>query len=655
MKTFPTTLLVPLACLLMGISANAASFMPKDIDSFDGMKVYQLGNSHTDSIREELAGLVGAAGKAYRYGTHTIPGAPLRWLRDHPDDSFDHLREHAWDAVTLQTYNSTTEEEIQAAIAYSAAALEGNPDVHILLYTIWPKEEDWDTPPHGRSEEWTETVAARIREAHPDARVSVAPTSLTTRRFGNMADAGLIPGLSGRRDLYGDPGHLGRYGAYGIAVAMYAILYQASPLGLPSQVMEARGGQPQEAVAYDVGEETAAAIQRMIWDTLAEYPHDGLDTGMVINSGFMPPALVGRPYSEPLPIINAPESLNVQLAAGELPQGLHLEGHTIVGTPTEETASSFTVRAEAGGQTAERELKLYSERERPLEIVIAEELDLARDQYLITQLETQGAIGGRVKWAVADGRLPNGLRLADSGLLLGTPGETGTFTPILQATDNHPDGPRSAQEELRIVVGPASPDAYRVPRTAQKIENDGKLDEPFWDFQPIYDADGNAVAHLSVVYYQGEKRPDKDRDFYIALRVAEPDKFPYPRESVHLYFDLAHNREVIYNEDDLHVVFPIENDRLRADVVQGYKHSHAFRRASGMTNDDGSWQMELELSSGFFAGFNVHTFLVPNTTYGFNIAIGSQDDPEQRVYWRGDAGVDKDTTGFGSLVIEEIE
>ncbi|MFP4382315.1 MAG: hypothetical protein ACLFUS_17575, partial [Candidatus Sumerlaeia bacterium] len=151
--------------LILSLASELAAynFVPGDIDERQGPKVYQLGNSHTDSMREELAGLAVAAGhKGYAFGTHTIPGAPLRWLKGHPSNSFEMLKKHAWDFVIMQSYNSTTEEEIQAAIDYAKAAREGNPKVHIIMYSIWPNSEDWDEPTLGRREEWNEGVAARI-------------------------------------------------------------------------------------------------------------------------------------------------------------------------------------------------------------------------------------------------------------------------------------------------------------------------------------------------------------------------------------------------------------------------------------------------------------------------------------------------------------
>jgi hypothetical protein len=38
---------------------------------------------------------------------------------------------------------------------------------------------------------------------------------------------------------------------------------------------------------------------------------------------------------------------------------------------------------------------------------------------------------------------------------------------------------------------------------------------------------------------------------------------------------------------------------------------------------------------------------------GFDIVIGSVEDPQQRGYWFGDPPIEEDTSGFGSLIIEE--
>ncbi len=646
-------------CLALCMAAigivNAASFVPKDIDETKGLKVYQIGNSHTDSIREHLCGLIGSAGHMdYRFGTHTIPGAPLRWLKAHPGDSFEDLKNHAWDVVTLQSYNSTTEEEIQAAIDFSKAAYEGNPEVRIIMYSIWPNEENWDEPTLGRREEWNEGVAKRIREAIPGIEVSVAPTSLIIRRLGNMADAGLIPDMKTRRDLYNDPGHMGPNGRYAISCALYAMMYQKSPVGLPSQVNEASFGRPREEVRLDMGAEKALAIQNLVWDTLAEYPHDGVDTGMVINSGRMAPAIVGRAYDEPLPIVNAPAKPEWTIVSGALPEGLQLKDGRIVGTPKTEAKAVFTVQAKVGETIDKREMTLLADPDLPLTIPEQDMVIEHADDYIMTTLQAQGAIG-RVTWEKVDGELPIGFKMVDSGLIMGTPGKPGTYEVTFQATDKHPDGPRTAKKSVAVKVGPLREDVLAVKPVDFELDRKQKLLEQPIESIPVQkvlrDSQGNEVARFGIAWHPDPKKP-KSSQFMVVVWV-KPDSAgdQIPNESVHVYIDMMHNRELIYNEDDLHLMIKPESKSSRANTIQGYKR---VRRPKGKEDlPDGGWVTAFFLTGKTFAGRGVHTEFGPDITYGFNLAVGSIDDPAKRVYWHGSAKSDTDTSDFGSIVIAE--
>ncbi len=644
-----------IALLLTSSVLFGGTFVPKDIDERKGPKVYQLGNSHTDSIREKLCGLVGAAGHTdYTYGTHTIPGAPLRWLKGHPNDSFDRLKKHAWDVVTLQSYNSTTEEEIQAAIAYSKAAYEGNPRVRIIMYSIWPNEENWDKPTLGRREEWNEGVAKRIREAIPEIDVSVAPTSLIIRRLGDMADAGLVPGMKTRRDLYNDPGHMGPNGGYAICCAMYAMIFQKSPVGLPSTVNEVRYGRPTGEPKFDVGADKARAIQNLVWDTLAEYPHDGVDTGMVINSDRMPPAIVGRAYDQALPVVNAPAKPEWRIVAGKLPSGLKLEDGRIRGTPEAETKAVFTVQAQAGEAMDKREITLLADPNLPLTIPDQDMAIEHADDYVMTTLKANGAIG-RVTWETIDGELPIGFKMVDSGLIMGTPGKPGTYPVTVQATDKHPEGPRTTKKTVTFKVGPISEDVLAIKPVPFELDRQKKLTEQPIENIPVKevlkDAQGNEVARFGLAWYQDPKKAKNNQFMVVVWMKPDSTSAGIPNESVHVYIDMRHNRELIYNEDDLHIMITPDSRSSRAQTVQGYKRVRKPKASEELP--DGGWVTAFFFTGKTFAGRGVHTQFGPNITYGFNLAVGSKDDPQKRVYWRGSAKSDKDTSDFGSIVISK--
>jgi hypothetical protein len=383
---------------------------------------------------------------------------------------------------------------------------------------------------------------------------------------------------------------------------------------------------------------------------------------MVINSGYMAPGVVGHRYDQPLPVVNAPQEPRWTIQDGKLPAGLQLADGRIQGTPTEAAEADLKLKAAAGQQTAQRTVRLIVDPDLPLEIP-GQDLDLnvARTTYFYHNFKATGGVG-RVTWSVAHGQLPPGLKLVDSGLLMGTPGAKGTFEMTVQAVDQHPAGPRTATRELTIKSGPAPANSIHARRVTEKWQQDGKLDEEFWKLNRVLkDAKGNEVARFDVVWFEDpeNRRPAKTRDLILAVRITGTSTDALPLESIHMYLDTRHNREIIYNEDDLHWVAYAATNRqgekvVGDDVVQGYKGSNAFDQA-GVVEDDRPVVMEVEVSRKVFAGHGVHTTFGPNNTYGFELAVGSREDPEKRAYLFSGPKADRDTSVFGNLVIEPAE
>jgi hypothetical protein len=90
----------------------------------------------------------------------------------------------------------------------------------------------------------------------------------------------------------------------------------------------------------------------------------------------------------------------------------------------------------------------------------------------------------------------------------------------------------------------------------------------------------------------------------------------------------------------------------KQEIVQGYRAMKRFDKAVKL-NDDGTWQAEIEIHNRGFEQNDVFKEFGPHATYGFDIAIGSVEAPQQRGYWFGDPSIEEDTSGFGSLIIEE--
>lgn len=663
-----TLMLLSLASLLF-FSGQVTAQNDEKKDNAEPTRVYRLGNSHTNSVREEFVGLVGAIGHPFKHGQHTVPGAPIWWLFDrNPGESMEDLKNNPWDVVIFQTYNSTTDNEKQSIAGYVKAAQEGNPDVRVILYTIWPRDKSLTLLPGdewfneedlaeewGRYEGWTEEVAEYLKGEFPDLNVAVAPTSLVIRMIGGLADAGLIPAMQGYDNLTQDAGHMGLYGGYAIGCTFAAMIWDESPIGYPHQMLEQnrRDGGFTEEVALEVDPDAALAMQKVVWDILAEYEKDNLDTGLWINAGRMIPALVGKNYDRPIPVVNAAGDVKFEVTAGELPAGLSLQGGNLVGTPSDTGLSEFTVKADDGTSQVERQMVLAVEKEVPLSVPPVEHT-LKADEYIQEQLETEGAIG-KASWKLVEGELPAGLILLPSGLVKGTPAEEGDFSVTVEASDRHPEGARTAQGQLKIEVGPPSEGTVIVPLVDLTVDSNEplegqNLDQLSFDHQ-IKDTEGNVVAEFALAAYPGderfrEKRPTKFQDLIIAARIKEENSMGYPMESIHIHMDTDHTREVIYNEDDEHWVIPKGG---RRDLVQGYRPQRILRSRTEET--EGGWIFAATHSMP--SGFGVHHIDTP-VTYGFNVAVGSKDDPEQRYYWRGDSSTVKDTSNFGSILIPEI-
>jgi hypothetical protein len=254
---------------------------------------------------------------------------------------------------------------------------------------------------------------------------------------------------------------------------------------------------------------------------------------------------------------------------------------------------------------------------------------------------------------VVEGELPSGLALKKSGLIMGTPAEQGRFDVVVRATDRHPEGPRTAEGTVTFTVGPPSEGTIRLPAKGVTVDTGEPLEEqdlsPFSFDNVITDAEGNEVARFALSTYLGpgsEKRPGRFDHLTLIVKVPPQREAEYPMESVHVYLDPIHNREVIYNEDDMH--YMVRRDGRR-ELIQGYRPTRHFRSTSEV-HEDGSWTAAITLSMANFMGYGVHAMEMP-VTYGFDLAVGSEDDPVKRCYWRGNPSSDTDTSVFGSILV----
>lgn len=170
-----------------------------------------------------------------------------------------------------------------AALAYwAAAAARGNPEARIYLYETWHRLDDpagWlDRLDADLPALWQGRLLAGAMAAPGAPVIRLIPAGQVMAALVRAAEAGQVPGLSSREALFArapdgslDPIHLNDLGAYVVALTHFAVLYGQSPEGLPHALMRA-DGTPADAPSP----ETAAAMQRLVWDTVRRYPATGL-------------------------------------------------------------------------------------------------------------------------------------------------------------------------------------------------------------------------------------------------------------------------------------------------------------------------------------------------------------------------------------------
>ena len=654
-------LVTMLAGLCAGLSAQETAKPP-------GLRFVHIGNSHSQTFRL-LDPLAKTAGHPqHKDDEISILGAPLWWNWDHPEQNKWKEKlgpDKPWDAILLLCWNAWSGDDRDlkdTAIAplFAGEAYKANPKCQVLLYTIWPDaNQDMANPPEVRSETWTEKVADAVAKAHPNApRPKVIPSSLLIREIGRLADRGEIPGMKTRFEVYTDGGHLSNIGQYAVLVMVCAMLYDESPLDYPDSIVRYdAAGKPLSGVFTSIflAPETSRALRRIVWDILCTYPPAGMKPQLAIGDRWLPPAVAGQPYRHELKLLHGQGSPRWSLAGGKLPAGLSLsESGVIAGQGSEPGDYPLVVRVAAGNGTVERALRLEIAVDKPPVVNRSNFGTVGLDCYILKELRAEGGVGHK-SWSVAAGTLPHGLRLSPSGMLYGTPGEEGEFPVTVRVEDSHPAGSRSAESQVKLVVGPADPKTLRVKKVPFKaMELDGQLKEPFWTTdQPVsVKVDGAPVkqATFGAVWEEQERMKGKAQSLWLAVKVLDGPAGKSKKDGVHLYIDGRHNREVIYNADDTHVFLSREERKPYGPIKRHVRGRPDWFIEGRATEIEGGYVMEIRIGSTYFIGEGNPVDFGAKSVYGFDIAV---EEEAGRQAWRGNEKLDEDTSVFGTLVLTD--
>jgi Ca2+-binding RTX toxin-like protein len=255
-------------------------------------RIYFIGNSLTDTVNYKgLDNLAESQQKNHIWGRHMIPGAPLSWLWQHPNDGFREdpfgypttaLTQYEWDALSLQPFDRPIEgEEGDLAMAnnFINLAKAKSPNLQVYIYQHWVfadrgadlrtlTAEEWNNKwlaeykggySNNNAKSYYDLLVQELRKDHPD----LPPVQLV--RVGEVLHAlnirmqrGEVPGYSSVWQLYTDAVHLNNIGEYLVGATYYSTLYRASP---QNTIIPGNYGTIPSSIAQ--------VIQQTVWDVVS--------------------------------------------------------------------------------------------------------------------------------------------------------------------------------------------------------------------------------------------------------------------------------------------------------------------------------------------------------------------------------------------------
>ncbi|MTE01508.1 hypothetical protein GIY56_14560 [Paracoccus sp. YIM 132242] len=269
--------------------------------------IYHLGHSLVGPDMPAMLAQLGGHAYASQLGWGTtlkqhwtdgkdMPGFELRAGGISPVPARQALASGAFDVLVL-----TEMVEIRDAIrwhdsaawlaAWARLARQGNPAIRVYLYETWHNLDDpagWlerietDLP-----EQWLGRVLAPAEAREGTGDIFLIPGGQAMAAVARAAEAGRLPGVSSRDDLFRrdesgalDTIHMGDLGAYVVALAHWAVIWQRSPVGLPHRLKRADGI---DARWFD--EDAAPRVQAIVRDVVAGMPHAGVPPDRLMDGG----------------------------------------------------------------------------------------------------------------------------------------------------------------------------------------------------------------------------------------------------------------------------------------------------------------------------------------------------------------------------------
>lgn len=669
--------------LLIGGGKAAAGQRAEAAVNPHGQNVLIIGHSLTHCLGglEGLAPMVGhpahkeaiytflGAGIAYHYLTETNQWTPVSWRKVYfgPGKKWDALVMSARDANWKGPKFVSSDEEY--APKFAAEAYKLNPRCQIFIYGNWPEVAFLDSPPFGNTEAHIERVAAAVDKAFPDApKTRLMPCSMLLRELARMADRGELPGVANRFELFGDSVHPNQFSGYAVNALVMAMLYNESPLAYPSDIHptdpQGRAVRGDVHHCFQVPDETAAVLNRVVWDILQTYPPAGMPPRLVIGNRRLEPVIAGQPCKIELQALHAEGPCAWSIVKGKLPAGLALSREGVLAGQSAAVGNyPLTIGLSDGKSRFERPLVVEVDEDRPPAIPDQPLKAVPLDRYVLHAMKVEGGVG-HITWSLSGGKPPYGIMLSPAGVLLGSPGEEGEFTFTIKAEDAFPGGPRSTEKKFTWTIAPASPAALLVKRVDvtgkpddKTVVIDGKPDEPFWRLDQAIDKKVKGTPTKTATFgavWTYQPRGDKKligRQLILAVKVLDGAKGKTPKDGVHIFIDGNHNRSVVYSGDDSHFFVP--RNHYKSGWAQSLRGKVNWFSDARVQEIEGGYTMEISLGGGnYFSGEGNWLPFGAKGVYGFDVAVdeGDRQQISQQV-WRGDANDAEDTSHFGTIVL----
>jgi regulation of enolase protein 1 (concanavalin A-like superfamily) len=356
----------------------------------------------------------------------------------------------------------------------------------------------------------------------------------------------------------------------------------------------------------------------------------------VISNTSLPAGTVNSAYNTSISATNNPTSYN----ATGLPAGLNVNtaNGVISGTPTASGTFTVTLSATNAGGTGTKQLSLVIN---PVSsgIPVINNTSLAGTNVGTSYSVTISASNSPTSFNATG--LPAGLAVnTSSGVISGTPLETGNFSVALNATNASGTGSKTLTLSVTETTGTAT--AYRSPGA---ITINGNLTESGWNVTRTVSKNtvgtGNNTTTFAVMW--------DNTNFYVGVRVLDANLFSdspdtWEDDAVEIYIDANNNKLTTYDGRDNQIIKNYNKSTVFTKLaITGLQHAWAAVTGGYCIEIAIPWT-QLGFASAPVAG----------TKIGFDVAYDDDDNGGTRdaqVVWNGTVNNYQNTSAFGTVVL----